>query len=258
MRVNTWPKFSKYVRSKGCHLLDRLDEYDDAVLVTGCQRSGTTILSRVITQSKGMVRFQIGKDDELDAALILSGMVQHHETGRYCFQTTYVNECYEEYFRCGNNFKLIWVLRSPHSVIYSMLYHWKRFALNELFQSVGVPFINESRRKSYERFSCLGVRKIYRACAAYNGKLSQLPVILESLGAGRVFVVDYSNLIHSPRETLKNVCQFIDLEYEDKCADMIHGKSASKEKKLTEKEKRIITTECAAAYETCKQYLTGA
>jgi ligand-binding sensor domain-containing protein len=42
--------------------------------------------------------YWFGRDDELDAALILSGHVDHQQNGRYCFQTTYINECFREYF----------------------------------------------------------------------------------------------------------------------------------------------------------------
>ena len=91
--------------------------FGGAILVTGCQRSGTTILSRIITRSDGMVDYWFGRDDELDAALILSGHVWHSPVGRYCFQTTYLNECYEEYFQCDLNQKIIWMIRSPYSVI---------------------------------------------------------------------------------------------------------------------------------------------
>jgi hypothetical protein len=45
-----------------------------------------------------MTQYYFGSDNELDAALILSGRVAHEPQGRYCFQTTYLNECYSEYF----------------------------------------------------------------------------------------------------------------------------------------------------------------
>lgn len=257
MRINSWPKFAKYVRSQGCNLLDKLDEYDNAVLVAGCQRSGTTIISKVITKSDGMVKFQFGTDDELDAGLILSGVVPHHENGRYCFQTTYLNECYEEYFKHGNKFKLIWVLRAPHSVVYSMMYHWKNFALNELFKAIGKPFTNEAHKKLSQRFGLPGHKKIYRACAAYNGKFSQLSIILEKLGSDRVYVVDYSDLVQSPEDTLKDIYHFIDLEYRDEYSEMIHAKSSTKADRLSEEQKNIISAECEAIYQSCRKHITG-
>ena len=121
--IQSWKRFHKEVRLKGCHLLRMLGKFKNPVLVAGCQRSGTTILSRVITQSDGMVNYPSRPDDELDAALILSGVEEHESRGRYCFQTTYLNECYTEYFRDEYDYKLIWVLRNPFSVVYSMKYN---------------------------------------------------------------------------------------------------------------------------------------
>ena len=72
-RITTWRQFTAQIRSKGHGLLKTLDDFPNAVLVTGCQRSGTTMMSRIITQSEGMVDYWTGPDDELDAALILSG-----------------------------------------------------------------------------------------------------------------------------------------------------------------------------------------
>ena len=135
--TQSWKRFHNEVRTNGCNLLDNLIEYPDSVLVSGCQRSGTTILARVITQSEGMVNDWRRSDDELDAALILSGKEKRKNVGRYCFQTTYLNECYGEYFNKNYKFKLIWVLRNPLSVIYSMRYNWGSLSFNELYDACG-------------------------------------------------------------------------------------------------------------------------
>ena len=102
--IKTWQQFSRDVRNKGCRLFDHLGDYPEPVLVTGCQRSGTTLLSQILRHSEGFVNFQTRKDDELDAALILCGREKFYGDGRYCFQTTYVNECYHEYFKYKANF----------------------------------------------------------------------------------------------------------------------------------------------------------
>jgi len=52
------------VRSKRCRLLNKLDEFPNAVLVTGCQRSGTSMRARVITLSEGMTYYWFGDNDE--------------------------------------------------------------------------------------------------------------------------------------------------------------------------------------------------
>lgn len=156
--INTWRKFSRCVKFRQDKLLLRLDDFPNSILIAGCQRSGTTMLARIITQSEGMVNYWFGPDDELDAALILSGHEAHQPRGRYCFQTTYLNERYPEYFE-HENFRMVWILRNPHSVVHSMLHNWKDFALNNLFSSCAAQLVEERYRRRHEILGiwvCLG------------------------------------------------------------------------------------------------------
>ena len=163
--INTWKRFARDVRAGKCKLLKELPKFDNSILVAGCQRSGTTALSRVITTSNGMVNYWFGKDDELDAALILSGNVHHVPRGRYCFQTTYLNECYIEYFDHLQKHRLIWIIRNPFSVIYSMMYNWGSFAFNELFDACGAPLLGEEESRNYVRFGRIVVPRLRESCA---------------------------------------------------------------------------------------------
>ena len=125
MAETTWEEFDRSVRSRGCSLLTRIHEFPHAVLVAGCQRSGTTMLARILTDSEEMVKYYFSSRDELDAALILSGRVEHESRGRYCFQTAYIDDCYREYYERDGDFKIIWMIRNPLSVAHSMLYNWR-------------------------------------------------------------------------------------------------------------------------------------
>ena len=93
----SWKRFHYGPRSLAKPLFSGLSRYGNCVLVAGCQRSGTTMLTRVIAGSRGFQRFRLTHDDELDAALILAGYVNVPGDRRYCFQTTYLNERYSEY-----------------------------------------------------------------------------------------------------------------------------------------------------------------
>ena len=88
------------------------------------------MLTRLIAGAPGFTRLALTADDELDAALALAGLIDLPVGSRYCFQTTYLNECYADYRMLGPGQRLIWVLRNPYSVVYSMLYNWGRFALD--------------------------------------------------------------------------------------------------------------------------------
>ena len=156
--IKTWKAFDSRVRPLGCSLLNRLTRYRDAILVAGCQRSGTTMLSSIILKSHGIVDYTVENvDDELMGALILCGIVEHCQAGRYCFQTTYLDECYKEYFEEKYDFKLIWIIRNPYSVVYSMVYNWSRRALNDLFRRCGSQLLCSTDLLRYKVLGCYGL-----------------------------------------------------------------------------------------------------
>jgi hypothetical protein len=253
----TWNEFNKLVRAKGCNLLKRLDEFPNSVLVTGCQRSGTTILARVITQSKGMVNYWFGQDDELDAALILSGSVDHQPRGRYCFQTTYVNECYQEYFEHRNGHKIIWVLRNPYSVIFSMLYNWRNTP-NRLFEACGIPILSGIDKWLFTIFGHQVIPMLRKACWGYNGKTSQVFNLISYLGSENVLVVDYDDLVIRKDEILPEIYAFIDLDYKKDYSCMIHSKSLSKMQSLSRHEYSTIKSLCEPVYQRARRLLIHA
>jgi hypothetical protein len=253
VKIKTWPQFAKLVRKKGTPLLKALGQFPDSVLVAGCQRSGTTLLARIITKSEGMVNYWSGGDDELDAALILSATDCHIAKGRYCFQTTYLNECYPEYFDHIGGYKLIWVLRNPYSVVYSMKYHWRTWALNELFQACGDQFLEGRPLRTYKRFGVLGVPKILRACLSYKGKTSQLVEIFDKIGNDHMLVINYDDLILNKEEILRMIYAFIRLPFKKSYADLIHSRSIHKANKLSPKERELVLTHAFPTYEKLKE-----
>ena len=254
-KIKTWKQFARHIRPKGCGLLKRLDQFPDSILITGCQRSGTTILSRVITQSEGMVNYWFGKDDELDAALILSGAVDFLPAGRYCFQTTYVNECYEEYFDRDVNFKLVWVLRNPYSVVYSLLYHWRRWTLNELFHGCGARLLDGPMARRYRRFGPLGVPRLTKASLSYCGKVTQLFELMERLDKGAIYVVEYDRLAMDRDGQLKKIYAFLELDYKRQYSELIHQKSINKQNRLSEKERDLVRELCLPIYEDATRFI---
>jgi len=168
--ITNWKEYGRMVRSKGCHLMPRLDEFPNSILVTGCQRSGTTMTGEVINQSDELINFAFGREISLDAALILGGYVDHTPRGRYCFQTTWLNQCYQEYLNYHNGHKIVWVLRNPLSVVRSMLYNWPVGALDELFRDCGIFALPPFLRRSYILLSQPLVSKIQQVYFGYEGK----------------------------------------------------------------------------------------
>lgn len=225
--IKSWAQFDRKIRFSGQKLLGQLDNYHNSILVAGCQRSGTTALSRLITETEGMVNFQIGKDDELDAALILSGWISHQPQGRYCFQTTYLNNHYPEYFE-HKDYKLIWLLRNPTSVVYSMLHNWKTAALNRLFLHCGSKLLEGREKWKYEHFGVFSISRLQRACLSYNAKVSQIFTLHRKLGHEQLLIIDYEELISNKDKMLSMIYQFIDIPYKNEYSDKLHSGSFNK------------------------------
>lgn len=248
----SWEKFHKEVRVKGCDLLRELDGFSNPVFIAGCQRSGTTALARLIMKSEGMVSHWMSRDDELDGAMILSGLIKSPVDGRHCFQTTYMNECYTEYFDVANDFKLIWVLRNPYSVVYSMHYNWGRFSFNELFAGCGYQMMPVELQKKYQRFGKLALPRIKRACYSYNGKVKQAVELMDRLGPEKMMIIDYDDLVSEKEKILVRIYQFIGLPFDKVYMDKIHGKSIAKSSNLDLYEKNSIDLISMPLYEKVK------
>jgi hypothetical protein len=254
-KIKTWQKFAKVVRANQEELLSHLDKFKNSVLITGCQRSGGTMLSRVITATDEMENFWFSKDEELDAGLILSGSVDYHSDKRHCFQTTYLNERYREYYKHPGH-KILWSLRNPYSVVYSMAYNWDRFALNELFVCCGLPYMNAKDRVSFQRFFVFGLSPVKRAAYAYCGKVSQILELSKNLDAQSLAVLEYDHLVKNKLKVLPRVYDFIDLPYKPSYADPISERSIKKMDKLSTQEKAIISSICDPVYESALATIT--
>jgi hypothetical protein len=246
--ITTWAEFSKKVRSKGCNLLKELDKFPNSVLITGCQRSGTTMLARVIRESEGMVDYWTGRDDELDAALILSGYIAHQPRGRYCFQTTYLNQCYHEYFEHPSGHKILWVLRNPYSTVYSLLYNWPSQALENTFRQSVALSLKGKEKWLYKLGGDRLFSNLKKACLHYNWKVSQLFDLVSSLGNNTILVVDYDSLVQDKERILLRIYEFINLPYQADYAGKIHSSSVDKKKQLMEHEVNAIKHICEGIY----------
>lgn len=248
--IQTWPQFTAQIRDTDCKLLKTLDQFQHAVLVTGCQRSGTTMLSRIIFQSEGMVNYWQGHDDELDAALILAGCNPAPMPGRYCFQTTYVDEHYVEYYEHSGEYKMIWMLRNPFSVVCSLLYNWKPRSLDGTFKSCAAGEINGLDTTLYHYFGVKAISRIHKACYLFIAKTRQLIELYKVFGGAKILTVDYDELALHKESVLPKIYQFIDLPYKAEYHTDIHQDSVHKKSRLTEKEIRVIRHMAEPIYET--------
>lgn len=252
--ITNWRQFRK-VTANNKQLLKTLDKFPNSILVAGCQRSGTTMVSRIITESEGMTNYWFGSDDELSAALILSGLVKHEPQGRYCFQTTYLDDHYREYFDHADKFKLVWLLRNPFSVAYSLMYNWRQEALENTFRHCGSQLLHSSQKWKYQLFGNRAVSRVTKACLLYNHKITQLFELNEYLGQDQLIIIDYDDLVLNREAALQRLFKFIDVTFHPEYALKIHQNSLQKSDLLSEEEQKTITVLSEPNYIQAKKLL---
>jgi hypothetical protein len=251
-KIDSWRKFAKQVRSKNKkRIMLNLINFPDSVLVGGCQRSGTTMLSRAIMMSSDIAPLS-GVDTELTAALILAGRVNIPNNYRYCFQTTYINDHYNEYWSPELENKLVWVIRNPLSVVYSLTRFSERFCLDGLFESCGQFNMTDQDTKKLATFGSWPISRIRKACYCYNAKAIQIESILNKIGSDRVMIVDYDKLVKDKEIILSRVFDFLNISYNDNCSNFIHSKSLNKADGFSCKEQRLVTSICGDHYSHLK------
>lgn len=211
--IASWHDF--YAATAGELLLNRLDDYPDALLIAGCDWSATTAVTRLFKRLACFNDSSWGHDDELDGALLLAGLRQVPTGGRHCFQTSYVRERYYEYF-AHDDFRLIWIVREPHAAVSSLL---------------------GSRQKALPRRTALGLAgrssggqlasRLDKACALYVASIHQTLELKERLGS-RVAIVDYDELANHRERLLPSLCKFAKVGCDAHLLRHLHGKSVRK------------------------------
>jgi hypothetical protein len=211
------------------------------------------MLTRLIARAQGFARLALTKDDELDAALALAGFLDLPQDTRYCFQTTYLNECFREYGTLKHDQRLIWVVRNPYSVVHSMLKNWRRFALNELYEGCGMQTTSSKRLQRSHLPWPFGPSRLEKACLAYRGKVAQILSIKAIVKPDQLLVVDYDRLAAKPQETLPAVFQFANAPYDPKYAGEIRKTSLSKAERFSRRTRKQIERLTWQTYSECAQ-----
>ena len=241
--IRSWGAFHALVKPDR-PLLAKLDDYADPILVAGCQRSGTTALARLLKRANGMIDHAFGHDDELDGALLLAGHATRGTDGRHCFQTTYLNDRVREYFE-HREFRLIWMLREPRSVVYSMLNNWKRGALNRLYDACGAEVLAQADPSVASAW--LGPPRLAKACASYVAKTAQTFELRERLGE-RIAVVDYDELVANKKVLLPKLFEFVGVPYDARLGDGLHARSIVKREHVSARDAEYVDRFCSAVY----------
>ena len=248
--VGSWTEFEELVAATGRPLLARLDTYEDALLVAGCAWSGDTAIARLVKRTDGIADHGFGHDDELDGALLLAGHVDRFDARRHCFQTTYLGDRFDEYFE-HDDFRLIWILREPSTVICAMFNSWKRAALDRLLPAGGGPPYPESGARA----PLAGASRLDKACAAYVENVARTAEIATRLGS-RAVIVDYDELAAGRARLLPKLCALAGLEFDRHLLSHLHGKSVHKGHTLAAWEAARVEELAASAYRHARTFRT--
>lgn len=248
--LRSWRQFARKKRPHIHDLLSELHRFENPILVYGCQRSGTTMVSRLLTSSSDLTDYWFGPDDELAAAQILAGLVSHEPRGRYCFQVTYLNDQYRQLLQHAKSHKLVWVLRDPYSVVHSMLHNWSRFALSELYRHCGhaeyaaLP----SRFKSGLYLLWPPYRRLLRACCSYVAKLRQIDVLYPAYPAGNLYLLEYEEFVVHKTTQVPALFAFLELDYAPSILESIRASSLAKKQNMTPVEQASVREICAPVH----------
>jgi hypothetical protein len=253
-RIGSWADFHRVVKRPERALLARLGDFGDTVLVAGCQRSGTTALTRALHSGRETADFRFCRDDELAGALLLSGHVKGHRAGRYCFQTTYLNDRFNEYFE-HPSYRLIWIIREPTAVVYSMLHNWKRGALRRLYDACGQQYLPRVCAYRNAMLALLGPARLEKACASYIGKLKQTFLLRQKLGE-RMLIVDYDELVAQKECFVPRIFEFAGIEPQPDSIERIHGGSVGRGRLFPQRIADWIEGSCGPVYVQARQIRT--
>ena len=243
-QYRSWRRFHRGTPSLAKPLLGGLPRYGNCILVVGCQRSDTTMLTRVIAGSRSFQRFRPTHHDELDAELILAVYVNVPNDRRHCFQTTFLNERYADYAAISPYKRLIWVLRNTYSVVHSMLRNWKRFSANELYESCGASRANSRRLNRATLSWQLVPSRIKKACLSYSAKTAQILAIQRQLLVDQLLIVNCDATVRSAPQSLKCTFAFFGEAFNQLYASSVHLSSVCKADRLLEQMRQMIDEIC--------------
>jgi hypothetical protein len=153
------------------------------------------------------------------------------------------------------DFRLIWMVREPRSVVYSMLHNWKRGALNRLYEACGSAHYQTPPAARSMMTDWIGPSRLDKACASYMAKTEQTHELRKRLG-DRIMIVDYDDLVLHREVLLPRLFEFAGVELNSHLFKRLHGNSVRKGNNLAEWEATRVAALCAPAYRRARAACT--
>ena len=129
--------------------------------------------------------------------------------------------------------------------------NWKRFALNELYESCGVSRANSGRQRRAKWPWPLGPSRVEKACLSYSAKTAQILAIRELLRVDQLLIIDYDATVRSAAQFLKRIFAIIGEPFDPLYASSVHLSSVCKADRMSDRMRQMIDEICLPTYREC-------
>src|SRR4030095_710762 len=111
----------------------------------------------------------------------------------------------------------------------SMVYHWRRGALDRLYDSCVRQDTSPEHAHGVRWPWPIGPSRIEMACLAYSAKTSQIESICELVTPRQLMVVEYDRMVEAPSVWLPRILAFIGEPYDASYGAVVDGGSVKED-----------------------------
>jgi hypothetical protein len=200
MQTSPWSGlYERMLRAPSpAHLFERVRQEDRRfVLVTGCQRSGTTWMRKLLAQT--LPGAAAPKELEVGKFLINGDPLDLPGASIVVLQTTFANSYPDCFARLPANVPVIMLLRNPYSVCRSLVYNWDSLSVEHAHRS-GDPARLVSFPTDLDRWKA--AISIYCQSAGAGQR-----IVRERPTATRLVV--YDDFVHNVSDGLAQLADFL-------------------------------------------------
>lgn len=172
------------------------------LLVFGCQRSGTTWISKCIGE---YFPSAFSFTEEQTFHFLLNGYILPKIQAQYLvFQTTFINTEVESYYNAPINTKILLLLRNPYSVCHSLIYNFQLLEIVYGYRKntmIEADFVDNTI-----------TTELKMSLEIYRHSIRNALEIISSFNSSRIQVIIYDDAILDLKTTLTKIANFMDTE----------------------------------------------
>ena len=232
------------------------------IFLFGCQRSGTTILQKIISlnpnvkfHGEGDSPYFYDSDTEKHHRLIptneVNQLIQKEHLKLITLKPLYESHFANKLIANYPNSKGIWVFRDYNEVIDSHIRYYKQNAIDyikPLYSSETNSWLNESLTEEVIKLiSILPLEELSDADAYGLFWIARNSIFLEAKDNKNILLINHRHLVESPENQITIICDFIGLPAYNFYSKAIHKKNSTK--RLTIQLKPEIQQACEKIYQ---------